>query len=268
MDSKFIVKVGNKIARQRQAAEELRVSGERARQAGDWDAYWNLTAPGSTGNLLTLISKEQEAVEYFRSATLYFEALKAWTLAQKRAWTDTFVEADFYLKARLYDQARAIYEGVCNAPTATDKSVHAIALINSGAVERGRGYLDWRLKNLDFSDDNTAPRWYHLGECLFWKGDYTDVLAYLTQAIERWGKGNPDPPVLGMYHLVRYITARNAADRTAAQSAFEASIRWFYREGDTEHAFDAHEYLGLLAAFEQGRPPTGFRIRGISFLRV
>jgi tetratricopeptide (TPR) repeat protein len=244
----------------------LVATAEQKRQAGEWDAYWDLTAPGNRGDLYTLIGQEQDALDYYRDAARYFDDYKAWLLAQKREWVYTSIEADYYLKARLYPQARAVYEVICNAPTSTDKSVHAIALINSGAVERGRGYLDWRIKNFDFGNENTAPRWYHLGECHFWKGDYANALVCLARGMQNWQ--NPDPPALGLMHLTRYIAERNATDRDMARQAFEASIRWFYREGETERAFDAHEYLQLLAAFEQNKPVTGLRIRGISFLRV
>lgn len=266
MDTKFIQKVETALTQDRAAAEKLVAAAEQKRQIGDWDAYWNLTAPGNEGDLYTLIDRESEAMNYYRSAAQYYESYQAWTLAQKREWVPTFVEADFYLKARLYPQARAVYEAICNAPDSTDKSIHAIALINSGAVERGRGYLDWRIRNLDFGNENTAPRWYHLGECHFWRGDYANALQCLARGLQNWQ--NPDPPAVGLMYLTRYIVERNAADREMARQAFEASIRWFYREGDTEHAFDAHEYLQLLAALDQAKPLSGLRIRGISFLRL
>jgi len=267
MSATFLQRVEADLQRQLQAMRDLREAAERARQAGDWESYWDLIAPGTEGDLYALLGREADATAYFRAAVQYFDDYRAWDQSQGQSVEITEYEASMCLKAGLFERAKAMYRHLAAGQDDAGKSMLGIALINTGAVEEGSEYLRWRVAHLDLGAANTPTRWYHLAECYLWLGDYQQAQEYATWAIDAWDSGPPDPPVLAFAHLTRYAIARDPADKQAAAQALEAAIRWFYHDGDVSHTRDTREYLRMLNRIENNQPSAGLPILGMSFMR-
>lgn len=267
MNATFLHRVEADLQRQLQAMRDLREAAEKSRQAGDWQSYWDLIAPGTEGDIYALLGREAEAAAFFRAAVQYFDDYRAWAQSQGQPAEITEYEASMCLKAGLVERAKAMYRHLAAGQDDAGKSMLGIPLINAGAVEEGSEYLRWRVSHLDLGAANTPTRWYHLAECYLWLGDHQQSREYAARAVDIWDSPLPDPPVLTFAYLTRYVTTRDPADKEATAQALEAAIRWFYHNGDVSHTRDAREYLRMLDRVEGGQPFTSLPILGMSFMR-
>ena len=267
MGATFLQRVEADLQRQLQAMRDLREAAEKSRQAGDWQSYWDLIAPGTEGDLYTFLSREAEASAFFRAAVQYFDDYRVWAQGQGQQAEITEYEAAMCLKAGLAERAKAMYRYLAAGQDNAGKSMLGIALINAGAVKEGSGYLRWRVTHLDLGTANTPTRWYHLAECYLWLGDHQQSQEYAVRAVDTWDSPPLDPPVLAFAHLTRYVIDQDPVSREAAAQALESTMRWFYHAGDTPHARDAREYLKVLDRIKASQPFTGLPILGMSFMR-
>ena len=267
MSATFIQRVEADLQRQLQAMRDLREAAEKSRQAGDWQSYWDLIAPGTEGDLHAFLGREAEASAFFRAAVQHFDDYRVWAQGQGQQAEITEYEASMCLKAGLAERAKAMYRYLAAGQDDAAKSMLGIALINAGAVEEGSEHLRWRVTHLDLGTANTPTRWYHLAECYLWLEDHQQSQEYAVRAVDTWDSPPLDPPVLAFAHLTRYVIAQDPVSREAAAQALEATMRWFYHAGDIPHARDAREYLKVLDRIKGNQPFTGLPILGMSFMR-
>jgi len=97
MSKTFLQRVEADLQRQLRAMRDLREAAERARQAGDWESYWDLIAPGTEGDLYALLGREADATAYFRAAVQYFDDYHKWAQTQGQSTEITEYEASMCL---------------------------------------------------------------------------------------------------------------------------------------------------------------------------
>lgn len=284
---KFSELVTEEISAQEIFERDLRQHAAWARTTGDWELFWKTLKPGWLGDLYTLADRDAKAQQFYLKAVKYFEEAKKWFSENGQAWSSSILEADYCLKAGLKERAAELYQTIDDGISKKDRSLHAIALVNAGALRLGRKYLEERLRRID-SRESSIAELFQSGECFLWLGRYEEAQQRFQSAltlsnVAKDAESTLETGIRGLNSLLQFIITRREEDYRAARKDLKMMLESCFRRAgtvvhardeefmdDINKAFDAHEYLKMLEDAKNNRlpsPPSGYRIRGNSFTK-